>query len=873
MAPDGHDHGVLDELGAHEAQDLGAEVLRPVRPADAAARDRREAQVDGLHARRVDPDLAERARLRRCFHGLAVELEGQRGRAPAGRVRLVEVGAHRDIDQVVELAQDAVLIQARHGGKRAFDALPDRRLGRLPLGRLEAAVRIEAQVEELDQVAGEAGMTREGVGEVAQAERRAELAKTGGIGPQHRHFAPLGARGYDKAIEAVVVGLPAEHGEEAAFEPLVVTFELDGSAVAGLQDHVVQGHVALAVGKARTYVIGALVDGREAQVLQHGHPLGQGDRRTQRIDRGVDAARGHAGHAIEIDDDGMLRAQALDALDVLQRALGREGVRVAGGKGRPVLGLQGLRPLALRGDGVGQPVLPGAHDLDNPALQLAHVDSRRRAVIAADNELHANQRAFREVGIERGHPALVGLGKEHPDALAHARIVPVARGIDQHRHETVEAVDAREDAHARPRLEIEDALAPGLQLLGADLKQLVAREGVENVEQRLAGVAGGRVAGGREHGLDLVTQQGDLAGRADVGLRGEQPHEADLSLGPAVTVVGLDADVVHVRAPMHAAHDIGFGDDEGRRREEEAPHLGRHRHQLAAAAQHLHLRIAQDAEAAALHGHEVARVGIVRVGIARELEDARAEEREVGLLEPLQKCRRLAQHTRREVRLRSLQLIAPGLEALQHRAPVGDHDTHLGKDVGELRSQIARFGLRQGAQVDGDVAFLMPVAPVSVAGTADGQQVSGLVALGLEDRMEQEAHREAAGLQLAQHRIDEERHVVVEDLDDRALGERPLAACGHAADPDLVPTLGLAGDELHRLAGVAGEPVGRQAFEPSQPVASVEQRREDGGLRSLSQCLLHLADEAAWRGFDVESHWRCLPWRAKRNVVNPSGRH
>ena len=35
-----HDHRVLDELGAHEPQDLRAEVLRPVRPADAAARDR-----------------------------------------------------------------------------------------------------------------------------------------------------------------------------------------------------------------------------------------------------------------------------------------------------------------------------------------------------------------------------------------------------------------------------------------------------------------------------------------------------------------------------------------------------------------------------------------------------------------------------------------------------------------------------------------------------------------------------------------------------------------------------------------------------------------------------------------------------------------
>ena len=91
------------------------------------------------------------------------------------------------------------------------------------------------------------------------------------------------------------------------------------------------------------------------------------------------------------------------------------------------------------------------------------------------------------------------------------RGVAVARHIDEHRHEPVEAVDARKHAHARPRLQVEDALAPFLQLLDADLEQLVAREGVEDVEQRLAVMAGGRIAGGRQHRVDLVAQERDLA--------------------------------------------------------------------------------------------------------------------------------------------------------------------------------------------------------------------------------------------------------------------------------------------------------------------------------------------------------------------------
>ena len=111
---------------------------------------------------------------------------------------------------------------------------------------------IEAQVEQLEQVAREAGMAVERVGEVAQAERRAELAQIGGIGPQHRRLAPLGAGRDDQPIEAVVVGLAARStARKHPSSRLSWTLELDGGAVGGLQHHVVQRDVALAVGEAR----------------------------------------------------------------------------------------------------------------------------------------------------------------------------------------------------------------------------------------------------------------------------------------------------------------------------------------------------------------------------------------------------------------------------------------------------------------------------------------------------------------------------------------------------------------------------------------------------------------------------------------------
>ena len=69
-------------------------------------------------------------------------------------------------------------------GECAFDALPNRCLGRLPVCDDQAASRIEAQMEQLQQIASNAGVTVERFGDIAQAERRAELAQIGGIRPE-----------------------------------------------------------------------------------------------------------------------------------------------------------------------------------------------------------------------------------------------------------------------------------------------------------------------------------------------------------------------------------------------------------------------------------------------------------------------------------------------------------------------------------------------------------------------------------------------------------------------------------------------------------------------------------------------------------------
>ena len=597
------------------------------------------------------------------------------------------------------------------------------------------------------------------------------------------------------------------------------------------------------------------------EVLQHRHALGEADGSAQRIDGGMDAASWCAGVAMEVDHERLVWPQALDALDVLERTLRRKDLRVSSREGAAVLGEQRLGPVAGAGDDNGQPILPGEKDRLDPALQLADLHVRRLALVAADDELHPHQRAFREVGIERGDAAVVGLRKQVADTHAHLGVVAVARRIEQHRHESVVAVDARKHAHARAELEVEEALAPFLQLLDADLEQLVAGEGVEDVEQRLAVVAGGRIARCRDHAVDLVAQQRDLRRRAHVGLGCEEAHEANLAFDAAVGAIGLDADVVHVTAPVHAGHHVGLGDDERRRLEEEAPHLRRHGNQLGAAAEHLDMRVAQHAEPAALDGGEVA-----QAGIARELELARSEQREIVLRQPPHERRRLREQVAGHAAGCHLQLAPSPRQALQHGPPVRHDDAHLCQDRRQRVGELARLAVLHRLGKDGDVALLVPVVPALVTGAGDLLQPAGPVAPGLENRVQQQAHGEPPMLQLARHRVDQERHVVVEDLDHRPVGHGAVAVDGRTTDAQLVAALRLGGDELERLAGVGGEPSGGETLELGQSLAAIEKRHERPGRRAVAEHFLHLPDQAACAYIGLERHAAFLPCRLRAEV-------
>ena len=192
-------------------------------------------------------------------------------------------------------------------------------------------------------------------------------------------------------------------------------------------------------------------------------------------------------------------AERLESGDVVDRGRRREVVAIGGGEGAFVAGDQrrGIRPVR-RHEPPAQLVGPCAHDRRQPRLERRLVGRGRLAARAPDDEMDPRQRhAFREGGIVRRDVALEDFAEVLPDPLAHRAVVAVARDEHDDRHVAVELVGPDQRAQPRPLLQRQDAVREGEQQFLVDLEQLVARIGLQHVDQRLAGMALRIVAGAR----------------------------------------------------------------------------------------------------------------------------------------------------------------------------------------------------------------------------------------------------------------------------------------------------------------------------------------------------------------------------------------
>ncbi len=150
----------------------------------------------------------------------------------------------------------------------------------------------------------------------------------------------------------------------------------------------------------------------------------------------------------------------------------------------------------------------------------------------------------------------------------------------------------------------------------------------------------------------------------------------------------------------------------------------------------------------------------------------------------------------------------------------------------------------------GDVAFLKTVAPGPVARGDNGFQRAVGPAPALEQRVQHELRADGAGLKLAYDAVDEERHVIVEDLDDRRRPARAALSEHGLADACLVPAFWLLTDEIGRGLGMGGQAFGGE-FRKIRPVGGCKQELGEQrlfahiGLRPPLQVMRHASASMA----------------------------
>ena len=215
---------------------------------------------------------------------------------------------------------------------------------------------------------------------------------------------------------------------------------------------------------------------------------------------------------------------------------------------------------------------------------------------------------------------------------------------------------------------------------------------------------------------------------------------------------------------------------------------------------------AQDAEAGAGHGGQ----GVV----AAQLVLAEAQEGEVIGGEPAQQLAGLLDLGLRQVgrdRL-ALQLAGDPGRRLPHLVPVLDGLADVGQDAQQVGGDLLEVGA-VGLAVDLDVDPRLDVRVVRQLGGVDGggrgrqdlQQLAGDVAADHELGVDHDMDAAPAPGQLIGDGVDQERHVVGHDLDDRVAARPAVLLDRRGVHPDVRGALGAAlGEAVVRDRGAEG---------------------------------------------------------------------
>jgi hypothetical protein len=374
------------------------------------------------------------------------------------------------------------------------------------------------------------------------------------------------------------------------------------------------------------------------------------------------------------------------------------------------------------------------------------VDPRRGRLADAHVELHRL----------RTEPLLEDLRELLPDA----GVVAVAREVDEHRDVAAVGVLADEHPHRPALAGVHRGLRHRHQLVDRRVQQLVAGIGLQGVHQRLAGVTARVEPAALEDRLRLLLHQRDPQQRLRVRRARQQPQEPALAVHLAGLVEGLHADVVEVRRAVHRGAGVGLGEDQ------QGLLAGLGLDRLGQSAERLrHLLVGpEDAEAGARD-----RPQQLVLALPLELVLPVAEEREVLVGQPLQELPGLSELLGVQRRRVALEPGDDVVDLGMHLLPVLDRLAHVAEHPLHVRDDLRRV-----------VALTEPVDlhvhPRLADRVSDGRtrpvldrhhalHPAGEVTDHVEVRVDDRVHAALLAGQLHGEGVDEERHVVDDDLD------------------------------------------------------------------------------------------------------------
>ncbi len=784
-----HDDGVLDHLRLDQAQHFGTEILAAIRPAQAATRHRAEAQVHAFHARAVNEDFAIRTRLGQIRHPRRIQFEADAVWVLAVLVGLVIVGAQGRIDHIDEAAQDAVFVQAGHAIHQLQQGGAGSVLLRVAIAaacfqhgfqRLErglvaacqckqffaqallagedlclgfsAGGRIEACFEQFHQQARQQRITGEGGFDVGLRERHRRLQQVFAVAAQQGHLAPMQAGRQDQAIEAVVFGVAVPDALERFAEA--------GIGVCGID--LAGGRFDLEILDvnrrfADLQPIRPLGNHAQAHVFHHRHRIGQRNIVELAVQLQAQAFARVQTHAIVATDFLQAQMQIVRAvqrgemLDVGHRRFDRRIFDIAGRQCAAEVGrhTQAIGLAMPRNQRFAQGIAPVAQQVRQPRFEFGGVELQRLAALGTHDQVQLRQRRFAQHHAGVDVFAVQRVLQQGFDAQAHIGVEAFARDVHQRRDETPVLVAAQEQAATHALLQPEDAHRGAVQLFFVGLEQLLARQRFQDVAQGLAAMAARSQPRLAHHIFVALTHQRNFPWAAVVGAGREQAQEALLADDAALGVEFQDADVIHVTDPMHARACIGLGQDQ------RILELGRGvqpmRGQRGHRARRRGVASAQQAQA----GLFQRRQHVLAILLLHPIL-AVAEEGEVVGRGPAQELLGLMPADVVDRQTAGRQIVGQHDHALAHRRPVLHDGAHLGQHLAHCRFQLGHFFRRLAVDLQHHQRFALALAHCG--------ELAGLVARDAQHRMAQHVHADAQVGQGHADRIHQERHIVVDDL-------------------------------------------------------------------------------------------------------------